>query len=71
MKITPVRNISYKTLQKAKNIKNHIPKKVTVDNLPAVATTLGLLSPIPFGWLIFGAIGKAAQIVIKKTLHKP
>lgn len=71
MKITPIRNISNQTIQRAKNIRQQIPRKITLDSLPAVASAIGLFSPIPFGFLIFGALGKAVQIIIKKTLHKP
>lgn len=73
MKITPIKTRTANSLKQCnlKRVKQRIPKKVTLDNLPAVATAIGFVAPIPFGFLIFGAIGKAIQIVAKKFLHKP
>ena len=73
MRIPAVKNIS--TIQAAKTgLKKagaKIPKKVTIDNLPVVAGTVGLLTPIPFASVALFAIGKAIQLTIKKihTFH--
>ncbi|MBS5804668.1 MAG: hypothetical protein KIC88_06225 [Acinetobacter sp.] len=72
MRIPAVKNFS--TIQAAKTgLKKagaKIPKKVTIDNLPVVAGTVGLLTPIPFASVALFAIGKAIQLTIKK-IHKP
>lgn len=73
MKILAVKNIN--TVQAAKSgLKKagaKIPRKVTIDNLPVVAGTVGLITPIPFASVALFGIGKAIQIVAKKMLHKP
>lgn len=71
MKILPIRNIKLNPKQRAKTIISKVPRKVTLDNLPVVAGTVGLLTPIPFASVTLFALGKAVQIIIKKTLHKP
>lgn len=70
MKITPIRNISNQTIQRARNIKQRIPRRVTLDNLPTVAGTVGLFTPIPFASVAFFSIGKAIQLIAKKYRHK-
>lgn len=71
MKILPVKNIKINPKQGAQKIISKMPRKVTLDNLPTVAGTVGLFTPIPFASVALYALGKAVQVIIKKALHKP
>ena len=70
MRIPPIRTRTVNNL-KFKNVRQKIPRKVTLDSLPIVAGTVGLFTPIPFASIALFGLGKAIQIVAKKFLHKP
>lgn len=54
----------------SKGVTKEIVKVTTIDDLPYIAGAIGFIAPIPFASPVMLALGKIAQIVIKR-LHKP
>lgn len=63
MRIQAVKN---SIIKPAKNIRTKFPKKITMNNFPIVAGTVGFLTPIPFASVVLFSIAKAIQIISKK-----